>query len=132
MRRNVAATWPHNVEGFRAAAQRRLPRAVFDFVDGAAEDELTALANTAAFERTPLVPRVACSAGPVDLSTTLCGQPLTMPLLLAPTGLAGLVHPGGEHAAAMAATAQVLPDCNLPKRAWRGWLRCESRLSVNW
>ena len=103
MSRSAAATWPHNVEGFRRASQRRLPRAVFDFVDGGAEDEVTARANTAAFERTPLIPRVACSAGPVDLSTTLCGQRMTMPVMLAPTGLAGLVHPDGERGAAQAA-----------------------------
>jgi isopentenyl diphosphate isomerase/L-lactate dehydrogenase-like FMN-dependent dehydrogenase len=94
---------PYNVEGFRRAARRKLPRTIFDFVDGGAEDETTLRANRQAFAAIRLVPRVLTGAGIPDLSTSVCGQLLAMPLLLAPTGMAGICHPAGELGAAQAA-----------------------------
>ena len=64
---------------------RRLPRAVFDYADGAAEDEVTARRNEAAFEDYELLPRVLRDVSSVDLSTTVLGTPVSMPVLLAPT-----------------------------------------------
>jgi isopentenyl diphosphate isomerase/L-lactate dehydrogenase-like FMN-dependent dehydrogenase len=90
---------PQSVEDFRRVAQRRLPRAIFDYVDGGAEDESTIAGNRTAFQRIALVPRVHEDARPLDLGVTLCGRPLSMPLLLAPTGNSGLVHPDGDLAA---------------------------------
>jgi isopentenyl diphosphate isomerase/L-lactate dehydrogenase-like FMN-dependent dehydrogenase len=97
------STPPPNVEGFRAAARRRLPRVVFDFVDGGAGDELTVASNRAAFERVQFAPRVLVDCSQRELSTSFCGQHLDLPIMLAPTGLSGLVHPDGELGAALAA-----------------------------
>src|ERR1700685_3637653 len=83
-------TMPHNVEGFRRSARRRVPRAVFDYVDGGAEDEVPMGRNEAAFDALRLVPRVAEEVGPVDMRTTLAGQPLSMPIMLSPAGNVGM------------------------------------------
>jgi len=94
---------PYNVERFRARARRRLPRPIFDFVDGAAEDELTRGENESALRELYLWPRALMAAGKPDLSSTVCGLPLSMPLICAPTGYVGVVHPDGELAPAVAA-----------------------------
>ncbi len=94
-----------NVDDLRAAARRRLPRVVFDFVDGAAGDEVTARRNRADFDRLTLVPRAMALTGPVELATTLLGQPVAAPILAAPTGLTGLVHHEGDLGIARAAHA---------------------------
>src|SRR5215472_11963897 len=93
------------VEDLRRQARRRLPRAVFDFIDGAAEDELTLRANRRAFERVALVPRALVDVHDVELGTTLFGQRMAAPILLAPTGLCGMATSRGEIAAAAAAVA---------------------------
>jgi isopentenyl diphosphate isomerase/L-lactate dehydrogenase-like FMN-dependent dehydrogenase len=87
---------PYNIERYREAARRALPRAIFDFVDGGAEDEVTLRANHEAFNRYRLRHRVHESADPVDLATTLCGQPMSMPVMLSPVGNVGMVHPAGD------------------------------------
>jgi L-lactate dehydrogenase (cytochrome) len=92
------------IEDLRRGARRRLPRAVFDFIDGAAEDEVTLRRNRDAFERVALVPRVLMDVHEVSLATTVLGQALAAPLLLAPTGLCGMATSAGEIPAAAAAT----------------------------
>ena len=95
----------HSIAQMREAARRRLPRPVFDFADGGAEDESTLRANEAAFEQHPLWPRPLRGSPARDLSLTLFGQQLSSPILVGPTGLAGLFWPQGELAAAQAAQA---------------------------
>ena len=89
----------------RAAARRVLPLPVFDFADGGAEDERTLRRNEQAFDDVALLPRPLNGAAVRDLSVTLFGSTLSMPLGVAPTGLAGLFWPDGECEAARAATA---------------------------
>jgi L-lactate dehydrogenase (cytochrome) len=98
-----------SVDDLRALARRRLPRGVFDYVDGGAEDELTVAANRAAFTRTGFRPRVLRNVGTVDASSELLGGPLSYPLVLAPTGFTRIVHPDGELAVARAAARAGLP-----------------------
>lgn len=84
-------------------ARRRLPRPLFDFIDGAAEDERTLRANEAAFDEVAIQPRPLEGAAARDLSVDLFGHKLQSPVLVGPTGLAGLFWPQGEQASAQAA-----------------------------
>jgi L-lactate dehydrogenase (cytochrome) len=84
----------------REAARRALPKVIFEFVDGAAADEVTMRRNAAAFDRWSIVPRVLVDVSDVNLTTTILGRELAMPVLGAPTGLCGLVHRDGERALA--------------------------------
>jgi L-lactate dehydrogenase (cytochrome) len=93
----------HNVNDFRALAKKRLPFPIFDYIDGAADDEVTRRRNTAAYERCDLVPNVLTGVENIDMSTTVMGQKLTMPLFLSPTALQRLFHWQGERAVARAA-----------------------------
>jgi isopentenyl diphosphate isomerase/L-lactate dehydrogenase-like FMN-dependent dehydrogenase len=86
----------------RAAARRQVPRVIFDFVEGAAGDELTATRNVAELRRIELRPRVLVDVSHVDMATSVLGEPVTLPLLGAPMGLTGLVHPAAEIALARA------------------------------
>ena len=95
----------HAYADFRAEARRRLPKMVFDFVEGGAEGELTIAANRAAIDRLELAPSYLVDVADRDTSTTVLGRPVSLPLLLAPAGLATLVHREGELAAARAAAA---------------------------
>ncbi|HSL23533.1 MAG TPA: alpha-hydroxy acid oxidase [Vicinamibacterales bacterium] len=97
---------PHravNIEDLRQAARRRLPRAVFDYIDGGADAEITLRANRRAFEDLPLRPRSAVATATCDTRTTVLGLPIALPLLLAPVGSCRLFYPRGEEAAARAA-----------------------------
>ena len=94
-----------NVADISRLAARRLPRVVSDFIAGGAEDESTVAANRAAFARWSLVPRVLVDVSQRQLSTTVMGHRLSMPVGLAPVGLARLAHHEGEVAAARAAGA---------------------------
>jgi isopentenyl diphosphate isomerase/L-lactate dehydrogenase-like FMN-dependent dehydrogenase len=94
-----------SVADLRELARRELPRPAFDFADGAAEDERTARANEAAFAARAIVPRVLRAPGVPRLGTRLLGAEVSLPLLLAPAGLAGVMHPAGEPAVARAAAA---------------------------
>jgi len=85
-----------NVADMRRLARRRLPRAVFDFVDGAAGDEVTARRNIEDFDRLTLRPTAMTGASAPALTTTVLDQPVAMPIFAAPTGLTGLVHHEGE------------------------------------
>jgi isopentenyl diphosphate isomerase/L-lactate dehydrogenase-like FMN-dependent dehydrogenase len=82
---------------------RRLPRPIFDAIDGGAGDELTLRANRAAYDRVWFRPRALAGGSSRDLSTTVFGDKIAMPLLLAPCGMARMVHSGGELAVARAA-----------------------------
>ena len=94
-----------NIEDLRRAAKRRLPRVVFDYIDGGAEDERTLRENSLAFEGVTLRPRCAVATPVCDLRTTVLGTSLPMPLILAPVGSCRLMYPRGEEAAARAAGA---------------------------
>jgi L-lactate dehydrogenase (cytochrome) len=89
----------HNFYDFRQLAKRRLPRPIFDYIDGAAEDEITHRRNTASFERCDLVPNVLQGVETVDLSVTVMGQKLALQVYCSPTAL----HYQGERAVAAAA-----------------------------
>ena len=80
----------------RAAARSALPRVIFDFVDGGASDEVTMRRNVEAFDRVALSPHFLVDVSEVDLSTTVLGRRVDVPVLGAPTGLCGLVHVAGE------------------------------------
>ena len=92
-----------NIEDLRQLARRRLPRALFDFVDGGAQDEVTLRANQSDFQRLALLPRVLTDVSQRDLTVTVLGQELEQPLILAPTGMPGILWPHGALAAARAA-----------------------------
>ena len=96
---------PYNVDGFRRAARRRVPRPVFDFIDGGAEDEVSLGDNRAGFDELRLLPRALVRVPQPDLSTAVCGLSLGLPLVCAPTGFVGVVHPDGELAPAVAGPA---------------------------
>ena len=93
----------HNVKDFRKLAKRKLPGPIFHYIDGAADDEITYRRNTEAFEQCDLVPNVLSGVDKVDMSTTVMGQKLDMPLYCAPTALQRLFHHEGEIAVARAA-----------------------------
>jgi isopentenyl diphosphate isomerase/L-lactate dehydrogenase-like FMN-dependent dehydrogenase len=92
-----------NIEDLRRAAQRRLPRAVFDYIDGGADAEVTLRGNSRAFEEIAFRPRSAVATPACDIGTTVLALPLSMPMLLAPVGSLRLFYPRGEEAAARAA-----------------------------
>lgn len=91
------------VDDYRRAAKRYLPKTIFDFVDGGSEREITLKANSGDFERIFFNPRTLTDVGEVDLTTELLGQQQSMPLVISPTGLAGIVNIGGDIAVAGAA-----------------------------
>jgi L-lactate dehydrogenase (cytochrome) len=99
------------IEDLRRIARRRLPRAIFDFVDGGALDEVTLRANRSDFERVALAPRVLTDVSQRDASTTLLGRQIALPLVIAPTGLAGLLWRKGEVALARTAEEAGIPFC---------------------
>jgi L-lactate dehydrogenase (cytochrome) len=90
------------IEDLRRAARRAIPQVVFDFVDGAANDEATLAANRRDLDALALAPRALVDVSRIDPSTTVLGRKLALPLLGAPTGLTGLVNPLGEPAIARA------------------------------
>ena len=95
---------PHavNIADLRAAAKRRLPRAVFDYLDGTADDGVTGRDNIAAFSEVVFQPRQAVMTTP-DMATSVLGVDLAVPFLLTPIGYCRLLHPRGDYAAAAAA-----------------------------
>ena len=102
MRGNMRLRDCHNFHDFRRLAKRRLPGPIFDYIDGAADDEVTLRRNTASFEHCDLVPNVLRGVQEVDLSVTVMGQKLAMPFYCSPTALQRLFHHRGEHAVAAA------------------------------
>ena len=97
-----------SVADARRRARRVLPRVVFDFVDGAADDEVTMRANRAAFEAVTFRPRAAVHVKP-DLRTTVLGTPVALPVLTAPCGFVRIVHPDGEIGVARARLTRRAP-----------------------
>ena len=101
----------YSIAAMRAKAQRQLPGPVFDFADGGAEDEWTLRRNESAFQDVSLLPRPLSGAKERDLSLSLFGQHISMPVMIGPTGLAGLMWPQGEIAAARAAATMGTVYC---------------------
>ena len=101
------AAW--SIADLRRLAQRRLPRAVFDFFDGGAEDEITLRDNIDAFRRTRLMPSVLHDVSRIDCSTTLLGMQCALPIAIAPTGAAGFGRRGSDIDIARAAAAAGIP-----------------------
>ena len=93
----------HSIADLRRAAKRRLPKSVFGYMDGAAEDEVTLHRNHADFGRYELLPRFLVDVSNVDLATRVLGADLGVPFVLAPTGMSRLFHHSGERAVARAA-----------------------------
>ena len=93
----------HNIDDFRRLAKQRLPWPVFDYIDGAADDELTKARNTAAFSSADLVPDVLAGVETIDTSCTIMGRKSALPLILSPTALQRVFHWQGERAVARAA-----------------------------
>ena len=99
------------VDDYRQAAKRYLPKTIFDFVDGGSERELTLKANRQDFESLWFNPRSLNDVGKVDMSTQLLGKSVSMPLMISPTGLAGIVRSEGDVAVAKAAEQAGIPYC---------------------
>jgi len=92
-----------NVEDIRQVAQERLPKVVFDYLDGGAEAETTLRENTRAFSDIQFLPRQAVAFDQCDLRTRVLGHEISLPVMLAPVGYSRLMHPAGEAGAAAAA-----------------------------
>jgi L-lactate dehydrogenase (cytochrome) len=93
----------YNFNDFRLLARKRLPSPIFNYIDGAADDEITYARNTSSFNDVDLVPNVLSGVENVDLSTTIFGKKIDMPLYCAPTAVQRLFHHDGERAVAKAA-----------------------------
>lgn len=100
-----------STEEARRIARRKLPRTVFEFVDGGATHERTLHDNTAAFARWQFMPRLAVDTSGLNVDGRLLGQPCALPLVIAPMGLVGLLWPGGEIEMARAAAKFGIPFC---------------------
>lgn len=94
----------YNFHDFRALAKQRLPGPIFDYIDGAADDEVTLRRNAESFENCDLLPNVLRGVEAVDMSVTIMGQKLALPFYLSPTALQRLFHHRGEHAVANVAS----------------------------
>jgi L-lactate dehydrogenase (cytochrome) len=93
----------HNVADFRRLAKSRLPSPIFNYIDGAADDERTKMRNTSAFDDCDLVPNVLAGVSEIDMGVTVMGKRIDMPLMLSPTALQRLFHWQGERAVASVA-----------------------------
>src|SRR5258706_7275824 len=100
-----------SVADLRALAKKRIPRAIFDYADGGAYEEITLRRNTIDLEALAFRQRVMVDVSNVSTGATLLGQPVSMPVAIAPTGLAGLFHADGEILGARAAAAFGIPFC---------------------
>jgi L-lactate dehydrogenase (cytochrome) len=118
-----------NIADLRAAAKKRLPRVVFDYIDGGADTEWTMRENARVFDDVMLRPRSAVATANVDLRTTVLGESIDVPFLLAPVGSSRMFYPRGEEVAARAAgdagtiyTLSTLAGCGVRdvKAATRG------------
>jgi L-lactate dehydrogenase (cytochrome) len=100
-----------NIEDLRELARRRIPRAIFDYADGGSYDERTIRRNAADLDAMTFRQRVMVDVSKISLATTILGSPVSMPLGIGPTGLAGLFHADGEILGARAAAACGIPFC---------------------
>src|SRR5713101_1102166 len=103
MTRRLKTSRVVNIADLRQIAQRRVPKAVFDYLDGGAEGEVTLRENCRAFEAITFRPRHAIAVGECNLRTRVLGTEISFPAMLAPVGYSRLMHPDGEIAAARAA-----------------------------
>lgn len=94
----------HSIADLRALARRRLPKLVFDYLEGGADDEITSRRNTTAFDEYELIPRYLVDVAKVDTRTRVLGQSVDWPVITSPTGMSRLFHRHGERAAACAAS----------------------------
>jgi len=99
----MTAQNPINIEHLRQLARRRLPRPIFDFLEGGSDDEWTLRRNLQGFDHYPLMSRTLVDTSTIDTRTQLLGRELAWPVIVAPTGASQLFHPGGELAVARAA-----------------------------
>ncbi len=106
-RRRLSAC--HDIADLRTAGRRLIPRPVFDYVDGGADEELSLAANTKAFRQFRFQPRTLVNVSKPDTAAAILGTEAALPLALAPTGYTRMMHPGGEIAAARAAQRHRLP-----------------------
>ncbi|MGC5799644.1 alpha-hydroxy-acid oxidizing protein [Sphingomonas sp. NFX23] len=102
-------TGAYDVEDYRQLARRRLPKMVFDYLEGGADDETGLVHNRAAIDRIRMAPRRLVDVGQRDLTTTLFGRTSSMPVAIAPTGLNGIIWPGGDIVLAQAAAKAGIP-----------------------
>ena len=93
----------YNFEDFRNLAKKKLPSPIFHYIDGGSDDEITLKRNTKSFDDCDLVPNVLASVGKPDLSTTIFGKKINLPIFLAPTAMQRLYHHQGDKASAKAA-----------------------------
>ena len=93
----------YNFNDFRKLAKKKLPAPIFHYIDGGADDEVTLNRNTNAFNDCDLVPNILASVGEPDLSTTIFGKKIDMPLFLSPCAMQSLYTPEGDKASARAA-----------------------------
>lgn len=106
---NASLRRANNVEDLRRLARRRLPRPIFDYLDGGADDELSVRRNRTAFADYELIPDVLNDVSAIRADTKIFGQPSRWPLMLSPTGLTRMFHGGAELAVARAAARYELP-----------------------
>src|SRR6202046_3340553 len=100
-----------NIEDLRELAQRRVPRAIFDYADGGSYDERTIKRNAADLDAMTFRQRVMVDVSKTSLATSFMGTPVSMPLAIGPVGLSGLFHGDGEILGARAAAAAGIPFC---------------------
>ena len=100
-----------NIADLRLLARARLPRGIFDYIDGGAEDEITMRRNSDAFRDYEFVPRILRNVADIDTSTTLLGHTLSSPLIFSPTGFTRIAHSQGELSVARVAANHGLPYC---------------------
>ena len=93
----------YNFEDFRKLAKKKLPSPIFNYIDGGADDEITLRRNSEAFDNCDLVPNILNNVGEPDLSTTIFGKKIDMPIFLSPTAMQRLYHYDGDKASARAA-----------------------------
>ena len=93
----------YNFNDFRKLAKKKLPAPIFHYIDGGADDEVTLRRNTESFNDCDLVPNILSSVGTPDLSTTLFGKKIDMPIFLSPAAMQRLFHYEGDIASARAA-----------------------------
>lgn len=99
----------YDVSDLRRAAKRRIPRPVFDYVDGAADEEIASAANTAAFRSWRFLPRVLAGVASAETAAPVFGSTLPVPMLLGPAGYTRMMHPDGEIGAARSALRHGIP-----------------------
>jgi L-lactate dehydrogenase (cytochrome) len=100
-----------NIADLRLLARARLPRGIFDYIDGGAEDEITMRRNSDAFRDYEFVPRILRNVADIDTSTSLLGRSLSSPLIFSPTGFTRIAHSQGELSVARVAAKHGLPYC---------------------